>query len=93
MKRQTKKWTLKGGKKIRVCDMSNNHLNNTIKLLEKNAEHRKMSTELFCSFCNLLRGKKAQRLFNQKFEKVMDLDFGKYTLSIYENMIAERERR
>ena len=34
MKKTIKQWTMKGGEKIRVCDMTDEHLMNTIKFIE-----------------------------------------------------------
>lgn len=39
VKKQTKLWTQGDGKKIRVCDMSDQHLNNAIQLLEDRMEN------------------------------------------------------
>ncbi len=38
MKKQTKLWTTKDGRKIRICDMEDSHLVNTIKMVAKNGE-------------------------------------------------------
>ena len=35
MRKQTKLWTTKNGKKIRICDMTNGHLINSINFIEK----------------------------------------------------------
>jgi hypothetical protein len=37
MKKQTALWKMRGGRKIRLCDMSDGHLINTMRLLERSA--------------------------------------------------------
>ncbi len=38
MRKQTKVWTTKDKRKIRICDMADQYLTNTIKMLERNAK-------------------------------------------------------
>ena len=38
MNKVTKMWTMASGKKVRICDMSNEHLANTILMLKREAK-------------------------------------------------------
>ena len=37
MRKQTKLWTMRDGTKIRICDMTNSHLVNTMRMLKRGA--------------------------------------------------------
>lgn len=61
MKKQTALWTTKDGHKIRICDMSDIHLLNTIKFLEKKAKElydEELSSAYSC--LGYLQGEMAQ---------------------------------
>ncbi len=41
IRKSTKIWQTKDGRKVRICDMTNSHLLNTIKYLEKQTQYAK----------------------------------------------------
>jgi len=56
MRKQTKIWKTKDGRKIRICDMSDEHLTNTIKLLRRLKD--KVVSEGYRALC-FLQGEQA----------------------------------
>jgi hypothetical protein len=58
--KQTKLWTTREGAKIRICDMTDGHLSNTIKMLERIAKAKIMaSIEARWSLLATLQGEMA----------------------------------
>jgi len=83
IKKQTAKWKTKDGKVIRICDMDDNHLVNTLKLFKKQAqkiykkEHEKESYNdewreyVFYNFYPIELEAKRRELFNWEKEFVI----------------------
>ena len=87
--KQTKLWTMRDGTKIRICDMSNLHLQNTMKMLERIAEIN-YQDELATAyvFAGQCRGEMASYCAEQDAENVT------YKLpDIYWNMRDDSVRR
>lgn len=87
MRKITKLWKQKNGVKIRICDMTDQHLQNSIALLERAAEHQKASLPY-----PMFNGEMAQFYAEQDWNRVMEADT-EYFFPIYEDLCLERERR
>lgn len=83
----TKKWTQKNGKKIRIKDMSDQHLINTIKMLERRLEEAKRNMPY-----PMFNGDMAQWFAEQDYDA-----FQKSVVSdhvpIYDDLIEEKIMR
>jgi len=90
-KKQTKLWTCKDGSWIRICDMTDSHLRNTIAFLER---HTKMVEEMLVIAPNPFNGDIASDLFDQRQDDVLEngLDPSE-VCAYYDNFIIEQERR
>lgn len=91
MKPVTKLWTQKNGTKIRICDISDKHLLNTISFLERKAEEQ-LHDIPFPSF----NGEAAQYYAEQEFDNLMDMgveDLAEELYPIYNDLIKEKDRR
>ena len=93
MRKQTKKWTTKDGRKIRICDMLDEHLENTINRLIREAEVRRYEAIRFYMSSPGPNGDMAQMLFDQEQEAVFDSCVEDFLPPIYTNLIREKERR
>ena len=80
---RNKKWTMKGGKTIRIRDMENDHLLNTIRLLERMADNE---AGYAAAFAELDIGPDA-------YDWVNDNSCTEDYFPIYDDMVAEAKRR
>jgi hypothetical protein len=83
----TKKWKIKDGRKIRIKDMEDQHLINTIRMLNRQFELAKLNTP-FPNFS----GDMAQFYAEAEFDAFMDSTVEEY-LPIYVDLEEELYRR
>ena len=93
MRKQTKKWTTKEGKKIRICDMSDSHLLNSIKMIERQSRLRLEGELSFYMSCPLPNGEMAQDGFDQEFDALLDATPDDFLPCIYYNLVDDARRR
>jgi hypothetical protein len=89
----TKKWKMRDGTKIRIKDMGDSHLLNTIKMLERygRAKHIQETNELWSM--PYPQGEQAQMCFDQIEMEIYDKDWSDYVPDIYWDMVEEVEKR
>lgn len=92
MRKATKKWTTKDGRKIRICDMTDEHLLNTIRLLERFAERKRDSQIAFLINYYPL-GEMAQLDCDRAMDEVIESSTLDYVPDIYWGLIDEKNRR
>jgi len=97
-RREPGTWRPKDGRVLRICDMDNQHLANTIRMLRRRAEQRRPEVELaMTSFAASCRGDAATDAAESEERMVsnMDLDdFCGYLFNdVWHELIEEAERR
>lgn len=91
--KQTKIWTTSGKKKIRVCDMDDNHLKNAIRYVRQYAESHRLN---HAEFASTLSGDIASSLAEEEQVRLAELhvdDLAIEVSPIHENLLLEAERR
>ena len=89
MKKVTKKWTMKDGTKIRICDMEDSHLLNCIHLLERCYQKEILAGYTCLSSVN---GEMAYDSIDIELSVMEDND-PSYIYPIYEDLQDEAIRR
>jgi len=85
----TKKWEMKGGTKIRICDMQDSHLINTINMVERNAKYI-CNAEMEACMSLDFQGEMAQ-MHQDQF--LATASYEMFLPEIYYSLLEERDRR
>ena len=93
LRRQTKKWQTKDGRKLRICDMDDGHLVNAMRMLRKYAKLLRLKTVHFYVRCVGPTGEMAQVAFDEELDRVLSSGDEDYLPEIYDNMVADCQRR
>jgi hypothetical protein len=97
VRKQTSLWTTREGRKVRLCDMGDQHLLNTIAMLRRQAE-RVLWDRLKKGwrFAATLRGDMAIDCAERELERIEEMDAEELLYEetpIYERLLLEAERR
>ena len=95
IRKQTEIWTTKDKRKIRICDMSDSHLSNTIAMLDRKTEvitpylileaHRTL---------NSLNGDMAMLAMEGEIDRLIEYGVDPSTIyPLYDNLVLESQRR
>lgn len=84
-----KMWKTKTGKKIKIRDMSDSHLKNTVLMLRRN--HSRETSEAYI-FAGCLQGEMAQLDADNMIQRMEDEGPG-FTNPIYDDLMEEVSRR
>jgi hypothetical protein len=83
----TKKWTTRDGQRIRICDMTDEHLLNTIRLCQRAHERAKLEIP-YPDFCGDMAQFYAEREFDNFLESGPEVAF-----PLYPDLVDEAYRR
>ena len=94
MRKQTKRWTTKNGEKIRICDMEDSHLINTINFLRRMAEGMRGKTisnayQLAC----FVQGEIAESQIDQDIMTMEESTYEEWLPNIFWNLHDDALRR
>lgn len=95
MRKQTRVWTTKDGKKLRICEMTDSHLLNAINLLERVAKNaRDGELQAAYGIAPMLQGEMASYYIEQDIDSMEEDPDGEMFLpEIYGNLLLEADRR
>jgi len=96
-RKQTTIWTCKDGKRLRICDMTDSHLQNAIAMLERKAKMllpQEISAAYSC--LAMMSGDMAQFYCEQDIERMEEStpeEWLERVCPIYGKLLEEQERR
>lgn len=94
IRKQTKIWKTSAGEKIRVCDMDDLHLENSIKLLQKIAMQKRESALLSAYMVeSILQGEMALASIEVEIRRLEESVPEDFLPDIYLALLLERRRR
>ena len=95
MRKQTKLWKTKDGRKVRICDMTDSHLDNTIALLRRLATE--VTHETISEGYSVLNSLSGEIAIDAVESDLMYLEEHGIEPSeicgLYDNLVDEKERR
>lgn len=77
-RKQTRVWTSKDGKRIRICDMDDRHLINTIKMLRRKAGEVRLNIQ-YPNFIGEMAQYEAERWVNN----ILEMSEDEWTITMY----------
>lgn len=89
MRKQTKYWTQRDGTKIRICDMTDSHLSNSIDMCVRVAK-KNFESEMDACLSISFQGEMAQ---DSQQHFINNARWDDYLPEIYDNLVAESMRR
>lgn len=95
MRKCTKLWTKRDGTKIRICDMSDSHVANTIKMLERAAEYEcQNAISAGYSVLSIIQGEMAEYHIENDIRHLEDYGIDPKEISpLYEDLCKDMYRR
>ena len=92
-RKQTTMWKTRDGHKLRICDMKDSHLLNSIILLYRFTLAKMRETKKFYMSTPGPTADMAQMAFENEFDMVMESTWEDYVLDKFNNLIKEANRR
>lgn len=97
MRKQTAIWTTKDGQRIRICDMTDEHLLNAIRFFRrKGAAYKEASVAVGYRVLSSLQGEMATFFCEQDIARLEETSLEDFIISQipqFEKLLAEAERR
>ena len=89
MTKVTKQWTCRDGSKVRICDMTDSHIKNTIAMLERSYRH---GLNTMYSIYGGLQGEEAIACLDRDIWEAEEIGPA-YVNEIYDDLTLDLQRR